>query len=730
MVCTYYAYKLPFQHPFTISRGTKTHQPTLIVVLEHKGLRGYGEAPAIAYYHIPVEKMIYDLETKKTMIEGFAPTDPERYWHYLHHLLPDNPFLVCALDMAAWDLYGQVMGRPLYELWGLDPELGPPTDYTIGIDTIDKMVEKMEERPWPIYKIKLGVPDDLEIVGALRRHTDAVLRVDANSGWTLEEALQKIPRLAELGVEFVEQPLPREDWAGMKVLFDRSPLPLIADESCIHEEDVDKCHDHFHGINIKLTKCSGLTPARRMIARARTLGMKVMVGSMNESSIGSAAIAHLLPALDYVDMDGPLLLGEDVAMGLVFQNGKAIVPRGPGLGVKFTGLYSHTSAAYPRVAAEVKEKFVQVFNRPPSLTVRSPGRVNLIGEHTDYNHGYVMPAAIDKAIYMSVDRRTDQEIHLCSLDLGQTFKGDIGNIAISGLHWPDYILGVVAQLLSAGYAIGGFDCVFGGDIPQGAGMSSSAAIECATAFALNKLFTLELDPLTMVKLSQKAENDFVGVQSGIMDQFASMFGRRDHVIRLDCQSLDYTYFPFRLDGIRIVLLDTHVKHSLTSSEYNTRREQCDAGVRIIRRHVPGVNSLRDVTSGMLSAYVLPEDELIYRRCSYVIEENQRALAAAEDLQRNDLRAFGQKMYASHEGLSRKYEVSCPELDFLVRQVRGDEAVLGARMMGGGFGGCTINLVKEAAIEGLITRVAPLYRVAMGRELSAYIGRIENGTSIL
>lgn len=340
MICTYYSYNLEFRHPFTISKGTKTHQPTLIVVLEHRGFTGYGEAPAITYYHIPVEKMIYDLETKKKAIEGFAMTDPARYWHYLHHLLPDNPFLVCALDMAGWDLFGKMRQLPLHQLWKLDPSKGPQTDFTIGIDSVDKMVKKMQERPWPIYKIKLGTPDDLAIMEALRRHTDAVFRVDANAGWTVEEALQKIPRLAELGVEFVEQPLAKDDWEGMKRLYQGSILPLIADESCVHEDDVEACAGHFHGINIKLTKCSGITPARRMIGKARSLGMKVMVGSMNESTIGSAAIAHLLPELDYVDMDGPLLLKEDVAKGLEFGETGVQVPTGPGLGVEFTGLFS------------------------------------------------------------------------------------------------------------------------------------------------------------------------------------------------------------------------------------------------------------------------------------------------------------------------------------------------------------------------------------------------------
>jgi L-alanine-DL-glutamate epimerase-like enolase superfamily enzyme len=339
MTCNYHSYNLAFRHPFTISRGTKTHQPTLIVELSNNGLTGYGEAPAISYYDIPVEKMIADLEAKRTFIGKFALTDPERYWHYLHHLLPDNPFLVCALDMAGWDLYGQLRGQPLYKLWHLDPAIAPLTDYTIGIDTIEKMVEKMKEFPWPIYKIKLGTAQDLDIVAALRRHTDSILRVDANSGWTLPEALEKIPHLAKLGIEFVEQPLPKEDREGMRILFRESPLPLIADESCIREEDVDACAGLFHGINIKLTKCSGITPARRMIQNARSLGMRVMVGSMNESSIGSAAIAHLLPYLDYVDMDGPLLLNEDLATGLEFDYGKVTIPQRPGLGVEYKGLF-------------------------------------------------------------------------------------------------------------------------------------------------------------------------------------------------------------------------------------------------------------------------------------------------------------------------------------------------------------------------------------------------------
>ncbi len=336
MKSKHFVFNLPFEYPFTISSGTKTHQPTFIVQLEHMGRQGWGEAPAISYYNIPVEKMAEDYSIKQIMIEKFAFTTPERYWHYLHHLIPRNNFLVCALDIAAWDMYGKICGKPLFELWELDMAKSPLTDYTIGIDTIDKMVEKMRRNPWPVYKIKLGTSSDIDIVKALRKHTDAVLRVDANSGWTLEEALKKIPQLKDLGVEFVEQPLHKDNWEGMKVLFEESVLPLIADESCVGETDVERCRNFFHGINIKLTKCSGITPAIRMIEKARSFQMKVMIGCMNESSVGSAAIAHLAPLADYIDMDGPLLLKEDLATGLTYDNGRFQVSGRPGLGISFT----------------------------------------------------------------------------------------------------------------------------------------------------------------------------------------------------------------------------------------------------------------------------------------------------------------------------------------------------------------------------------------------------------
>ena len=333
MIVKYYSVNSPFRHPFTISKGTKTHQPALIVELEHMGIKGYGEAPAIAYYKIPVEKMIEDLIAKKPYIEKFALTDPERYWHFLHHLFPANPFLVCALDMAGWDLFAKMRRKKCYELWGENITNVPLTDYTIGIDTKEKMVEKIKEFPWPIYKIKLGTDQDVEIITELRKHTNSLFRIDANAAWKAEEALEKIIAFKDLNVELIEQPLDKEDWEGMKFLFEKSPLPLFADESCVNENDVLKCHEHFHGINIKLTKCSGITPARRMIKHAKSLGMKVMLGTMNETSIGSAAIAQLATMVEYLDMDGPLLLAKDTAKSIDYLDGRIIYADSPGLGI-------------------------------------------------------------------------------------------------------------------------------------------------------------------------------------------------------------------------------------------------------------------------------------------------------------------------------------------------------------------------------------------------------------
>lgn len=382
------------------------------------------------------------------------------------------------------------------------------------------------------------------------------------------------------------------------------------------------------------------------------------------------------------------------------------------------------------IANDIAKSFVSVFgsNQTP-LVVRSPGRVNIIGEHTDYNEGFVLPAAIDKAIYVAVSKRTDNIIHLYSVDFKERFEVSIDEIQPTKT-WSTYILGVVDQLLQRGCKLGGFNLVMDGDVPIGAGLSSSAAVECCTAFALNELFNLQLEKLDMVLAAQKAEHTYAGVMCGIMDQFASMFGKKDYAIKLDCRSLQYEYVPLKLEGYKLLLLNTNVKHSLASSEYNTRRQECEQGVAWIKEHHPEVNSLRDATIDMLNEHVAPKDEVVYRRCKYVVEEKDRLLAGCSELQNGNLKGLGEKMFETHWGLSREYEVSCKELDFLVTAVQNNPDVLGARMMGGGFGGCTINLVKEGAIDALVKDITVTYKDAMGLDLSSYIAQIENGSEIV
>jgi galactokinase len=388
-----------------------------------------------------------------------------------------------------------------------------------------------------------------------------------------------------------------------------------------------------------------------------------------------------------------------------------------------------TMAINETIRKKVVEDFVKNFTGKP-LVVRSPGRVNIIGEHTDYNNGFVLPAAIDKAIYVAVTPRNDETIRLYSGEFNEAFETSLREMKPTSQGWPNYILGVVDQMEKRGYPVRGFDLAIDGDVPIGSGLSSSAAVECATGFALNEVFKLGIEKLDLALIAQKAEHEFARVMVGIMDMFASVFGKKDHVIKLDCQSLDYEYVPLRLEGYRILLLNTNVKHSLGSSEYNTRRKQCEAGVEMVREHHPEVDSLRDVTMDMLHKYVEPRDALIYRRCKYVVEEKERLLTGCEDLKRGDIKSLGDKMFRTHEGLSREYEVSCKELDFLVDEVRNNPAVLGARMMGGGFGGCTINLVKEDAIDQLVKKIGADYRRGMNLEMTPYVAQIEDGTSIV
>lgn len=332
----HFSYDLAFKYPFTTHKGTKTTQPILVVALSLGRMAGFGEVGAISYYNVTVEDMAAKLEANRQMIERYSLTDPERFWHFLHHLMPGENFLIAALDIAGWDLFAKMRRAPVYKLLGLDYNDAPLTDYTIGMGTKEEMVAKLKDFPWPIYKIKMGSPEEIDNIIALRAATDAPFRVDANEGWSFDDAKKLLPELKKLNVTLIEQPLHRDEVDAMKELKAIADIPLFADESCQTEEDIDKCAEQFHGVNIKMAKCGGITPAVRMIKNAKKLGLQTMVGAMCETTIGSAAIAHVSPMLDVLDADGPLLIKEDVATGLSYKDGKMIITEAPGLGVQFT----------------------------------------------------------------------------------------------------------------------------------------------------------------------------------------------------------------------------------------------------------------------------------------------------------------------------------------------------------------------------------------------------------
>ncbi|MCL6260836.1 galactokinase [Aquiflexum sp. TKW24L] len=377
----------------------------------------------------------------------------------------------------------------------------------------------------------------------------------------------------------------------------------------------------------------------------------------------------------------------------------------------------------------IESTFKELFQKEP-LTVYSPGRINLIGEHTDYNEGFVMPAAIDKKMIVAVAANRTRQAKIYSVDFEEEFAFDLDSFGPKKGHWATYIMGVTAQLQQAGYAVQGFDMVFGGDIPVGAGLSSSAALEAAVGFALNTLFGFHIPNRSLIHYAQKAEHVFAGVQCGIMDQFASVMGKKGHVIRLDCRSLEFQHFPLNLPNHSILLIDTCVKHSLADSAYNQRRQECQEGVLAAQKINPEIKSLRDMDLALLDAIKSDISQTVYNRCKYIIEENNRVVIGSGLLDQNDLNGFGKKMYGSHEGLSKLYEVSCEELDFLVDFTKELDYVLGSRMMGGGFGGCTINIVEKAKVKTLKESIQPAFEAQFNVTLKFYEVSLEDGTGLI
>jgi len=396
---------------------------------------------------------------------------------------------------------------------------------------------------------------------------------------------------------------------------------------------------------------------------------------------------------------------------------------------------------------DIRVSFQQLFNSSAFLVVQSPGRINLIGEHTDYNNGFVLPAAIDKCVQVAIAKRSDGAIHMHAIDLQESVIVTAVTIQPHATSWVNYIIGVVAQVQkysatapnnSAALDLDkGFDICIQGDIPIGAGLSSSAALECAVIFALNEMYQLGLTTMQMALMTQQSEHEFAGVKCGIMDMFASLHGKSNQVMLLDCANLHHTYYPLDLKEYQIVLFDTQIKHALASSEYNTRRLECEQGVGVLQQKYPSIKTLRDASKQQVEQCLAPNNNLdknaisnkVYQRCKYVVDEIDRVQLAVKDLLAGDIKAFGQKMFETHEGLSKLYEVSCPELDILVNAVKDNPHVLGARMMGGGFGGCTINIIKKSEVQAIINTVADIYSRQTAHTLKVHQVKIAQGTHI-
>jgi len=370
-------------------------------------------------------------------------------------------------------------------------------------------------------------------------------------------------------------------------------------------------------------------------------------------------------------------------------------------------------------------------NFKPILKINSPGRINLIGEHTDYNLGFVMPSAIDKAIIFQFSKNNHPtKCNIYSEDMNELFSFDLTNVRKNKINWVNYLLGVVYGIQLVSEKLEGFDCILKSDLPIGSGLSSSAAMECGLGYGLNELFNLGLTKLQIIEIGQKAEHEFVGTKCGIMDQYASVMSEKGSALLLDCKSIEHQNVPINLDPYQLLLLNTNVSHNLASSEYNTRRNECAKGVKILKERLPEISSLRDITIDDLNLYGKYLPEMILRRCQFVVEENDRVLKTREALKNNDLIEFGRLLSGSHRGLSTQYEVSCLELDFLHEYGKTKSFILGSRMMGGGFGGCTINLIHKKNVHVYVAEISKAYKEKFNRDLWIIPVNLSSGTSII
>jgi galactokinase len=373
--------------------------------------------------------------------------------------------------------------------------------------------------------------------------------------------------------------------------------------------------------------------------------------------------------------------------------------------------------------------FEKSFGSKPQKTVLSPGRINIIGEHIDYNDGYVLPAAIDKIICFAFEKNNTNTSKIIAIDLDEEFEIDLTQeVKLNDKVWTNYIRGVIHQLQLKGFQFEGVNCVFSSDIPVGSGLSSSAALECGFLFGIKELFNLDIKPVDIALMGQKAEH-WVGINCGIMDQFSSVMGQENKVIKIDCRTLEYEYHDANFTDYSLILFDSNVKHSLMTSAYNERRQQCEEGIAILKENYPEITSFRDCTEDQVMRLKDKMTNDVYKRSLFVVKEIKRVSLACEALDNGDIPTLGKLMFETHEGLSVDYEVSCAELDMIVDTLKKEEAVVGSRLMGGGFGGCTINLIKKGEEERIKKQLSALYMEIFGIELKIYDVKISNGTSL-